>query len=376
MKHTTIEPRRDFLKTVLAGGAAALAASRWGRAAMAADAPQAAQAAAAAAPAKASTAPTKIAVTHGDERGDNVLRGLKTFEKQIAEAIGKRRVVVKPNNVVPSMESSCSHVDTLDAIFDFLKGIGKIENAVLAESPSAGSALDGFDELGYGKLATKYKIKFVDLDEDKPHTVMAFNEGDVRPRPVHVASMLADQTNNYIISACMLKTHDRVVATLSLKNIVFGSGMKQADSFSGGGGAWGGGDENGKQLLHGGGFRGININLAMLAPLLHPSLSVIDGFSGMQGNGPAWGEQVDHRVCVVGADWLAADRVGIALMGIDLSDVGYLTYLAKSGIGETDLAKIEIVGEPIKKLAKKYELSHNVQEQLEWKTAAKIAPSA
>lgn len=45
-----------------------------------------------------------------------------------------------------------------------------------------------------------------------------------------------------------------------------------------------------KPILHGGGAHGININLAMLSPMLHPSLSVIDGFEGMEGNGPIYGK--------------------------------------------------------------------------------------
>ena len=56
---------------------------------------------------------------------------------------------------------------------------------------------------------------------------------------------------------------------------------------------------------------------------LHPHLAVIDGFEGMEGNGPNDGTPVDHRVCIAGLDWLAADRVGIELMGIDFANVGY-----------------------------------------------------
>jgi uncharacterized protein (DUF362 family) len=55
--------------------------------------------------------------------------------------------------------------------------------------------------------------------------------------------------------------------------------------------------------------------MAHLARRLHPDLAVIDGFTGMEGNGPTLGTPVDHRVCVVSRDWLAADSVGIELMG-------------------------------------------------------------
>jgi len=114
----------------------------------------------------------------------------------------------------------------------------------------------------------------------------------------------------------------------------------------------------------------------MLAPLLHPSLSVIDGFQGMEGNGPLGGTAVDHRVCVVSSDYLAADCVGVSLMGIDPNDVGYLSYLAKGKVGEADLAKMEILGEPVAKLARKYQLAGSAQNQLKWKEPARVAANS
>jgi uncharacterized protein (DUF362 family) len=130
-----------------------------------------------------------------------------------------------------------------------------------------------------------------------------------------------------------------------------------------------------KPILHGGGAHGISVNLAMLAPLLHPSLSVIDGFEGMEGNGPIGGTPVDHRVCAVSLDYLAADTVGASLMGIDPGNIGYLYYLAAAKVGESDIGKMEIIGEPIAKLARKYQLGRSLQQQLQWKEAARVAVS-
>jgi uncharacterized protein (DUF362 family) len=202
--------------------------------------------------------------------------------------------------------------------------------------------------------------------------VMAFDETDAKPHPVRVSSVLTNQRDNYIISACMLKTHDRAVATLSIKNIILGAALKLPNP-NGGRGGRGGSD---KPILHGGGAHGININLAMLAPLLHPSLSVIDGFEGMEGNGPIGGTKVDHRVCVVSTDYLAADSVGASLMGIDPANIGYIAYLATAKAGESDLGKMEILGEPVAKLAKRYQLSEAVQRQFQWKNPARVTTAS
>lgn len=65
---------------------------------------------------------------------------------------------------------------------------------------------------------------------------------------------------------------------------------------------------------------------------MHPDLSVIDGFEGMEHNGPVGGKPVDHKVAVVSTDWLAADRVATELMGFDFNKVGYLSFSAKAGL--------------------------------------------
>jgi len=373
-KRFQLTNRRRFLKTGLLTGAGALLAARFARAA---DGTAATPVASATPPLSAAppAVPSKVALTNGDNRTDNIFRALKSLEKEITQSIGNRRVVIKPNNVSPTNQLASSHADALDGILEFLKSIGKLDNAIIAESALA-STMQGFENFGYTKLADKYRIKLVDLDHESFETIMAFSETDAMPHPVRVSSMLANQKDNFIISACMLKTHDRAIATLSIKNIVLGAPLKLPNPNATGGGRGGRGGGSDKPILHGGGAHGININLAMLAPLLHPSLSVIDGFQGMEGNGPLNGTPVDHRVCVVSADYLAADSVGASLMGISPADVGYLSYLAQTKVGESDVSKMEILGESVAKLAKKYQLGMSVQNQFKWKESAKVTASS
>jgi uncharacterized protein (DUF362 family) len=370
-KQSFLTNRRHFLKTGLVTSAGALFAARLARAA--------GSDAASAKPAEAPTitssaASSKVALTNGDNRTDNIFRGLKSLEKEIALSIGNRRVVIKPNNVSPTNQLAATHADALTGILEFLKSIGKLDNAIIAESAAFAATMQGFENFGYTKLADKYNVKLVDLDTEKFQTVMAFNQGDAKPRPIRVSSILANQEDNFIISACMLKTHDQAVATMSIKNIVVGAPLKLPNPNAGNG--RGGRSVSDKPTIHGGGARGININLALLAPLLHPSLAVIDGFQGMEGNGPIDGTPVDHRVCVVSTDYLAADTVGASLMGIDPVDIGYLTYLASAKVGESDLSKMEILGEPVAKLAKKYQLATTIQNQLKWKEPARVTATS
>jgi uncharacterized protein (DUF362 family) len=310
---------------------------------------------------------SQVALMTGDNRADLAFRALEPFSKQIKNAIGEKLVVLKPNNVSIDIQLAATHADTLEGVLEFLKSINKLKNAVIAESAANGPTFDGFKNFGYFRLGDKYNVKLTDLDKEKYEIVHVFDEKDFRPHPVRMSSLLLNP-DTYVISVAKLKTHDRIVATLSLKNIVFGAPIKD-DGFTYGPNRKQGAKID-KPIVHGSGFHGINYNLFTLADKLHPDLSVIDGFEGMEGNGPNSGTPVDHRVCVASPDWLAADRVGLELMGIDLAKVGYLTYCAQANPERADLEKIEIIGEPVSRHIKTYKLSKNIESQLTWMNPA------
>jgi uncharacterized protein (DUF362 family) len=299
--------------------------------------------------------PAKVALTTSDTRMDQTFKALKLLEKEITEAIGNKPIIIKPNLVDPSILASTTHVDTATAVLEFLKSIKKTDNVAIAESPANGSASSAYQRLGFSPLAAKYGVKLLDIDQEKYDYVQALNERDMRPRTVRVSKLLLDN-NYFVISLAMLKTHTRVVATFSLKNIVLGSGLKNAN-----------GQGSDKPHLHGGGYWGINFNLFNLAPRLHPNLAIIDGFQGMEGNGPANGTAVNHKVCVASLDWLAADTVGATLMGFDPQKIGYLNFSAGAQLGQSDVSKMEVLGEEVSKHIITYKTTNSIEEQYSWK---------
>ena len=339
--------RRNFLKTSLIGGVGCAFIH----------------------PANISALPTagrqtlsKVALTTGDHRADLVFRALQPFAEQIKRDIGNRRVILKPNNVIIHRQLAATHVDTLEGILEFLKSIGITQNISIAESAANGPTLEGFSNYGYTRLIEKYPVTLVDLDSQPVERLYVADEKDFKPHPVRFSSLLLDR-DSYVVSVARMKTHDRVLATLSLKNIVFGAPVKDV------GYGWGNyarkpGTATDKPIVHGSGFKGINYNLFAMSQILRPDLAIVDGFEGMEGNGPNDGTPVDHRICIAGLDWLATDRTGIELMGIDFSKVAYLNYCAKAGYGVADLDKIEIIGESISKHKKVYKLSDNFEKQI------------
>jgi uncharacterized protein (DUF362 family) len=317
---------------------------------------------------------TSVSITSGNDRADMVFRALQPFAKQIKQTIGNRRIVLKVNNVLIHVPLACTHVETLEGILEFLKSINKINNVIIAESSASSPTLEGFDNYGYFRLLSKFPVKLVDLDDEPFEMMYVVNERVFKPQPIRVSGIILDP-DSYIVSVARMKTHNTVGASLSLKNIVFGSPIKdkgftlynedlrfapsEAKESKPGAVSY-------KRAIHGNGFHAVNYNMANLAQRLHPDLAVIDGYEGMEGNGPTLGTAIDHRVCVVSQDWLAADRVAIELMGIDFTKIGYLNHCSQMGLGISDLNKITIVGETLRDHIKPYKLPDNFERQGIW----------
>jgi hypothetical protein len=94
--------------------------------------------------------------------------------------------------------------------------------------------------------------------------------------------------------------------------------------------------------------------------------TVIDGYEGMEGNGPASGTPVASRVAIASRDYIAADRVGLEVMGINPKWLGYLNFCGDFGIGQYDLSKIDIRGAKLEAVRKKYRLHTDMERELEW----------
>ena len=345
--------RRDFIRTSLLGGLAAVTIPANAMRSLAVQSKVTVD------------ANTRVSLVTGTDRADMAFRALQPFSKEIAQAIGNKQIVIKPNMVSSTIQLSATHKETIEGILEFYKSINKLKNVVIGESVADGPTMTAYDNYGYIPIVNKYKVKLIDLDEHSSKTLYVMDELDLRPKPVRMSTLMTDR-NIFVMSVARMKTHDRVVATLTLKNVAVGAPVKDP------GYSWGrnrvAGTRSDKAIVHGNGFRGINYNLFNIAFTIRPDLAFIDGYDGMEGDGPTNGTLVDHKVCVAGLDWLSVDRVGVELMGVNPSHVGYLTYCANAGLGQYDLQKIDIVGEKLSNHIKTYKLSRNSDKQLQWMT--------
>jgi uncharacterized protein (DUF362 family) len=121
------------------------------------------------------------------------------------------------------------------------------------------------------------------------------------------------------------------------------------------------------------------MNIATTARRMRPfwGATVIDGFEGMQGEGPLRGEPVASRVALASTDLVAADRIGVELMGVRPDWMGYLRYCADAGLGCFDRERIELRRvSDLGSLVKTYKLHPKVDKQLEWMGPLGKSPSA
>jgi len=287
-----------------------------------------------------------VALVRSESHYDGVYKALELIEDEIREELkGKRKILVKPNFVSTKRQLAATHVDAVRAVLDMISKYysGKI---VIGEGPAVSSLMTGLKNFGYLDLQKEYDVEFVDLNEDD-YVELEGYDSQLKPLKLRMSKTLVE--SDYRISVALPKTHDCVIATLSIKNVVVGGLVK---------------GEKGK--IHQG-YRAINLNIAKLARYVMPHLGVIDGFVGMEGRGPVSGDPVDLRVAAASFYPVSLDAVMCKIMGFNPMDIGYLYYLDKWGIGVANLEKIEILGEPIEGLVRKFKPHPRYQEMLNWK---------
>jgi uncharacterized protein (DUF362 family) len=209
----------------------------------------------------------------------------------------------------------------------------------------------GYEDYGYLPLEEEYNVKLVDLNKQPYQYRYVFGKGH-RPTPIRIISTFLDP-DLYIISAAKMKTHDRVVTTLSLKNVLLAAPLNDYK-------------KNDKWLTHTEYHHCreaiLHYNMFHLAQEIYPDLGVIDGFQAMEGNGPCNGTPVDARLALASLDPLAMDTLATKLMGFDPKQIIYLTAMAEAGMGQGDLSKVQVLGTGPEKCQYKFKINDLLAE--------------
>lgn len=293
----------------------------------------------------------RVHLVTGNERRQLMRDALEPYTEEIGRAVQGKRVLVKVNFVGTGQPLAVTHPDAVRGLLDFLT---PLHDGTIVIGESKGFK-PSFEEYGYLPLAREYNVQLAELQEGRLSTRWILDE-QLRPQTIRVVDIYFDP-DIYLISLTRLKSHNAVVATLTLKNVIMGLPLKWPDR-----------NINDKAKMHTTGRtpKLLHYNLFHLANEVRPDLCVLDGFEGMEGNGPADGTSVDHRVALAGTDVVAVDRIGTELMGVPFENVGYLGFCAQAGLGQGDRSRIRITGENPADHLRTYKLHDNIGWQLRW----------
>lgn len=238
-------------------------------------------------------------------------------------------VLIKPNVLAPSKPGDGALTDPLvcRAIADYVRELGG--RAVIAEASAVGVDTEkAFESVGYDRLRTDgYEV--IDLKKQPPARLRV--DDPLVQEEFGTWQIVLDA--DLIVSVPVLKTHDQAEMTLSLKNL---KGLEC--------------DRDKKELHRRGIFKGV----ADLASALKPGLTVIDGIVGQEGLGPLYGIPNPTGLLLASRDLVAADAVASTVAGFQPEELGTTTYAAQKGLGVMDLNEIEVVGETIASVRRRF----------------------
>ena len=237
-------------------------------------------------------------------------------------------VLIKPNLIhgTAPERGATTHPQVLQAVIQEVRASGGVP--VVGESP-------GYESLS---VAAR-KSGLLEVMEELDVPGIAFDAWtDVRLDPGHlvpslpIAAPVADA--DVVISLPKLKSHGLVVYTGCVKNM-FGVIC---------------GTQKAQYHLR---FQDREVFSRLLAEIYavaRPTLSILDGVIGMDGNGPRNGDPAPLGLMLAGTDGVAVDAVACSIVGIDPLESPPIRIAAQMGLGTASLDQIELAGPPIETL--------------------------
>jgi len=300
-----------------------------------------------------------VSIVQGEERRKNAYLALQSIGRELREKMkGKRYVVIKPNFVNVFNQLASTHADAVRGILDYLSE--SFSGPVVIAESAAGDTRRAFDNFRFQALTNEYarqQLKLIDLNDEAKFETVALLDADLHVVPCRIAARLVDP-EAFVISSALMKTHNTVIASLSIKNMVLGAPLHAPNGERPN---W-----SEKRKYHVG-LRQTHYNMMVTAQRLNWGASLIDGFEGMEGNGPASGTPVPSRIAIASTDYVAADRVAAEAMGMDPEWLGYVKYCGQLGLGQFDPARIDVIGARLADVRKPYRMHPDIERELDWR---------
>jgi len=280
---------------------------------------------------------TSVAIVKGEDPSEMLEKALGLIGAE--ELITREDVVlVKPNYVVAKHPSTGITTDSqvIDGIIRFVKNLG-VKDIIVGEG-GAGDTERAFDVVGIRDVIKRRGVRLVNLNRDNRINVripqaLALHE-------VGIAETALKST--CIINVPKLKVHHMALVTLCMKNLM---GLILP-----------------KSIMH----SQINQKIVDLASLFKDKvkLNIVDGLVGAEED-EVHGSPVQMGLIITGTDMVAVDSVATAVMCIDPQKVKYLRLAEERGLGVSNLNHIEVLGEDIERVKRRFKLPSTFKSILE-----------
>lgn len=289
-----------------------------------------------------------------DEKSPRHL-ALNVMEMLKPHVVGKK-VFIKPNITQewPPKYGITTNPDFCKGIIDYLKNNGA-ENITMGEGTGRaldlpGGMLELFKKSGYWGLARGTGVRIINLNQDKVVELTVPNP--IIWNTVKVAKSLLDF--DILINVPTLKTHHVAIVTAGIKNLMgitlpikkrgelfherlFGLREKAK--------------RESRKHLNKNEFRQAHREISKKILDLYkaitnqiPTITVIDGFYGREGNGFITGKNMDMRIAIAGDNAVETDAVAAYITGFNTEEIYYLRKAEKEKMGNIKLSEIKVEG--------------------------------
>jgi len=235
-----------------------------------------------------------------------------------------KRVFVKINHLSPASPAErgiVTHPVFVEAVLKLLKSAGA--SIIVGDDIDYGSG-DGFLVSGLREACQRAGVTLINLKE--VGFVEVACHGKILEK-VYVSKIALDA--DVIVNLPKFKTHSLTVFTGGVKNmygvIPHGLRVRFHGEYPG--------TENFSQVL------------TDIFATVKPQLTVMDGVTAMEGEGPASGSLVKLGAILASYDAVALDAVAATMIGLEPMDIYTTRYASERGLGIGDFRNIELLGE-------------------------------
>jgi uncharacterized protein (DUF362 family) len=241
-------------------------------------------------------------------------------------------VLINPSWVAPPVEREAGCITLPEiprALADIVQELGA--RAVIAESSAVGVDSEKvIQESEYQQLRDMgYAV--VDLKKNKKAFVTLPSENGKVFEVLECWELVRQA--DVVISVPKLKTHDQTEMTCSIKKL---KGLLT--------------DKNKRAMHQEGLFEGV----VDLMSAVKPQLAVVDAIICQEGVGPIFGKPVEMNLIVTGKDLVAVDATCARIIGYEPAETLLTVNAAARGLGVMDPDKIEILGEPLDQVKRRF----------------------